>query len=221
MKKFRPYKAGFIVLYVLAFLCLGDAVYSAIRQVTYKAVEGAAQDPMMGFGMFSYLIAILALFYVKMYAGTRIAIDDKTMQIVFPVYIKPAAGAKRASFIYRQGENDLKVVNKKFNLADIEKFGYIEDLGYKKLDNSGAKEDNALFPVHEVALVMKDGKRYHVNAGHYSVKQLKEIVALIEKGSGVKAEGKLSDVEKAEADRIAAKKAAKANKGKNTKGKKK
>ena len=214
MKKFRPYKAGFIVLYVLAALCVGDAVYSIINQV-----RGTANEMMQSFSMFSYLIAILALFYVKLYVGTRIAIDDKTMQIVFPVYIKPAAGAKRASFIYRQGENDLKIVNKKFNLADIEKFGYVEDLGYKKLDNSGAKEDNALFPVHEVALVMKDGKRYHVNAGHYSVKQLKEIVSLIEKGSGVKAEGKLADVEKAEADRIAAKKNAK--NGKNTKGKKK
>ena len=212
MKKFRPYKAGFIVLYVLAALCLGDAVYSIIGQV-----RGTLPEQVQSFSMFSYLIAILALFYVKMYAGTRIAIDDKTMQIVFPVYIKPAAGAKRASFIYRQGENDLKIVNKKFNLADIEKFGYIEDLGYKKLDNSGAKEDNALFPVHEVALVMKDGKRYHVNAGHYSVKQMKEIVSLIEKGSGVKAEGKLADVEKAEADRIAAKKNAKNNKGKKSK----
>ena len=222
MKKFRPYKAGFIVLYVLALLCVGDAVYSAIKQFGMKAAEEAVQNPMAGFSTFSYLIAILALFYVKVYVGTRIAIDNKTMQIVFPVYIKPAAGAKRANFLYRQGENDLKVVNKKFNLADIEKFGYVEDLGYKKLDNSGATENNALFPVHEVALVMKDGKRYHVNAGHYSVKQLKEIVALIEKASGVKAEGKLADVEKAEADRIAAKKAAKANKGaKNAKGKKK
>jgi len=216
MKKFRPYKAGFIVLYVLGFLCVGDAVYSAVSQLT-----GTANEYMQSMGMFSYLIALLAVFYVKTYAVTRIAIDDTTMQIVFPVYIKPAAGAKRVSFIYRQGENDLKVVNKKFKLADIEKFGYIEDLGYKKLDNSGAGENAALFPVHEVALVMKDGKRYHVNAGHYSVKQLKEIVDLIEKGSGVKAEGKLADVEKAEADRIAAKKAAKTNKGKNTKGKKK
>lgn len=211
MKKFRPYKAGFIVLYVLAFLCLSDAVYSIIRQAT-----GTANEMMQSFSLFSYLIAILALFYVKLYVGTRIAIDDRTMQIVFPVYIKPAAGAKRASFIYRQGENDLKVVNKKFKLDEIEKFGYIEDLGYKKLDNSGVDENGALFPVHEVAIVMKDGKRYHVNAGHYSVKQLKEIVDLMEKGSGVKAEGKLADVEKAEADRIAAKKA-KRNKGKNGK----
>ena len=217
MKKFRPYKAGFIVLYALAVLCVSDAIYSAIKQI-----NGTAPEMMQSMGMFSYLIAILALFYVKTYISTRIVIDDKTMQIVFPVYIKPAAGAKRANFLYRQGENDLKVVNKKFNLADIEKFGYVEDLGYKKLDNSGTTENNALFPVHEVALVMKDGKRYHVNAGHYSVKQLKEIVALIEKGSGVKAEGKLADVEKAEADRIAAKKNAKNNKGgRNAKGKKK
>lgn len=212
MKKFRPYKAGFIVLYILGALCLSDAIYSAISQIT-----GTANEYMQSFSLFSYLIALLAVFYVKMYAGTKIVIDDKTMQIVFPVYIKPAEGAKRASFIYRQGENDLKIVNKKFKLEDIEKFGYVEDLGYKNLDNSGATADNALFAVHEVALVMKDGKRYHVNAGHYSVKQMKEIVEMIEKGSGVRAEGKLSDVEKAEADRIAAKKNKKKNPGKKKK----
>jgi len=93
MKKFRPYCAGFIVLYVLCFLCVGDAVYSLISQAM-----GTANEYMASFSMFSYLIAILAFFYVKMYAVSKVVITDKTMQMVNPVYIKPAPGAKRASF---------------------------------------------------------------------------------------------------------------------------
>ena len=189
MKRYRPYRAGYIVIYILGVLCMSDAIFTLIQQFT-----GTLNEYMSSFSLFSYLIALLAFFYVKMYVVTRVEIDSTSMHIVNPVYIKPQPGAKRASFIYRQGENDIKLLNKRFQLADLEKFGYIEDLGYDKLDRSGAGENNALFPVHEVALVMKDGKRYHWNAANYNWKQLQQIIPQIEKGSGVKATGKLADV---------------------------
>ena len=188
MKKFRPYQAGYIVLYVLGILCTSDAVYSLISQY-----RGTANEYMQSFSMFSYLIAILAIVYVKMYASTKVEINDKILHFVNPVYIKPQAGAKRASFIFRQGENDIKKIDKKVPLLELEKYGYIEDLGYARLDNSGVGETNKLFPVHEIALVMKDGKRYHFNGGNYSVKQLKEMNAMIEKVTGLKPEGKLAN----------------------------
>ena len=106
MKKFRPYCAGFIVLYVLCFLCVGDAVYSIVSQAL-----GTANEYMTSFSMFSYLIAILAFFYVKMYAVSKIVITDTTMRMVNPVYIKPEPGAKRAMFIYRSGETDIKLMD--------------------------------------------------------------------------------------------------------------
>ena len=189
MKKYRPYRAGFIVIYILGVLCMSDAIITLIKQFT-----GTLNEYMSSFSLFSYLIALLAFFYVKMYVVTRVEIDSTSMHIVNPVYIKPQPGAKRASFIYRQGENDIKLLDKRFQLADLEKFGYIEDLGYDKLDRSGATETTALFPVHEVALVMKDGKRYHWNAANYSWKQLQQIVPQIEQASGVQATGKLADV---------------------------
>lgn len=187
MKKFRPYKAGFIVLYVLCFLCVGDALYSLISQA-----RGTANEYMQSFSLFSYLIAVLAFLYMKMYAVTHVEVDDKTFRFVNPVYIKPAPGAKRAMFIYRQGETDLKLVDKRFPLIELEKYGYIEDLGYAVLDQSNAGEKNKLFPVHEIALVMKDGKRYHMNGGYYSEKQLKGIVEQIQKATGLAPEGKLA-----------------------------
>ena len=189
MKRYRPYRAGFIVIYILGLLCISDAIVTLVRQMT-----GTLNEYMSSFSLFSYLIALLAVFYVKMYVVTRVEIDSTSMHIVNPVYIKPQPGAKRASFIYRQGENDIKLMNKRVQLTELEKFGYIEDLGYDQLDRSGAGENNALFPVHEVALVMKDGKRYHWNAGNYSWKQLKQIVPQIEQASGVQATGKLADV---------------------------
>lgn len=189
MKKFRPHCAGFIVLYVLAVLCVGDAIHTLIAPYI-----GTSNEMLQSFALFSYLIAVLAILYVKMYATTRIEVDDKTFHFVNPVNIRPAAGQKRAMFIYRNGENDVKKVDKKFLLADLEKYGYIEDLGYSKLDQSGASEKNKLFPLHEVAMVMKDGKRYHVNAGSYSAKQLKAIVEHIQSVTGLAPEGSLADV---------------------------
>ena len=193
MKKFRPYQAGFIVLYVLAILFTSDALYSLYGQAT-----GTANEYMQSFSLFSYLIAALAIVYVKMYATTRVEIGNNTFHFVNPVYIKPAPGAKRASFLFRQGENDIKKVDKRVPLLELEKYGYIEDLGYTSLDSSGAGETNLLFPVHEIALVMKDGKRYHFNGGSYSVKQLKEMTAEIERITGLKPEGKLINPTKPE-----------------------
>lgn len=189
MVKYRPYKAGFIVLYVLTVLCLGDAVYSLIA-----TIFGLGNEYMASFSMFSYLVAVLAILYVRMYASTRVEIDDKSMHIVFPVYIQPQPGAKRAMFLYRQGSTDLKLVNKRFPLAELEKYGYIEDLGYKQLDRSGVKEDNKFFPVQEIALVMKDGKRYHMNGGFYSAKQLSGMVEKIQAVTGLAPEGKLASL---------------------------
>ena len=189
MKKFRPYRAGFIVLYVLGVLCLGEAIHTAIAQST-----GSINEYMQSFSLFTYLIAVLAIIYVKMYIITRVEVDDTTFHFVNPVYIKPAPGEKRAMFIFRQGDNDIKVVDKKFKLADIEKYGYIEDLGYQQLDRSTAGEKNKLFPIHEIALVMKDGKRYHMNGGNYSVKQLQGIFSQVQAATGLAPEGKLAEV---------------------------
>lgn len=189
MNKYRPYRAGFIVIYVLGVLCIGDAIYSLISQAI-----GTANDYMASFSLFSYLIAILAFLYVKMYIATRVEIDGKSFRFVNPVYIKPAPGAKRAMFIYRQGDTDIKLVDKRFQLADLEKYGYIEDLHYAQLDKSNAGPNNKLFPVHEIALVMKDGKRYHMNGAFYSEKQLRSIVEKIFAATNLRPEGKLAEI---------------------------
>ena len=191
MKKYRPYCAGFIVLYVLAALCLGDVVWQIISQV-----NGTQNEMMASMGLFTYLLAILAVLYVKMYAAARIEISNETMKIVCPVYIKPQPGAKRAMFIYRQGDTDMKLMNKTFKLADLEKYGWIEDLNYSRLDASGVGEKNKLFPVHEIALVMQDGKRYHMNGAFYSEKQLREMMSQITSITGIAPSGKLAEYAK-------------------------
>ena len=189
MKKFRPYKPGFIVLYVLALLSISDAAYTLVSQTL-----GRNDAYIANFSLFSYLIAVLAIIYVRMYASTRVEIDGKYMRVVYPVYIKPQPGAKRAMFIFRQGSTDLKLVNKRFLLADMDRYGYIEDLNYSRLDQSGVGENNKLFPIHEIALVMKDGKRYHMNGGYYSPKQLTGMLEKIHAVTGLTAEGKLGDL---------------------------
>ena len=176
-------------MYALGVLCIGDAVISLIRQAM-----GTANEYMQSFSMFTYMIAILAFLYTKLYISTRVEVDDKTFHFVNTVYVKPAPDVKRASFIYRQGENDIKKIDKKFPLVELEKYGYIEDLGYAILDKSGAGEKNKLFPVHEIALVMKDGKRFHMNGANYNDKQLKEMFGHVQKVTGIAPEGKLADI---------------------------
>lgn len=189
MKKFRPYCAGFIVLYALCALCIGDSVYSLVSQA-----RGTANEYMSSFSLFSYLIAAMAIVYVRLYAQSKVVVGEKTMLVANPVYIKPQAGEKRAMFLFRQGETDIKLMNKTFNLADLAKYGYIEDLNYSRLDASGVGEKNKLFPVHEIALVMQDGKRYHMNGGYYTAKQLKAMFQKVQTVTGIAPTGKLADL---------------------------
>ena len=188
MKKFRPYCAGYIVLYVLAALSFSDVV-----RTLYGEFSGNQNEILASMSLFTYLIFALAVVYVKMYASSRVVLSDKTMQIVNPVYIKPQPGAKRAMFIYRNGDTDVKLLNKTFKLEDLEKYGWIEDLNYARLDASGSTEKNKLFPVHEIALVMKDGKRYHMNGGIYKEKQLRPMMQHIKDTTGIAPTGKLAE----------------------------
>ena len=188
MKKYRPYCAGYIVLYALSLLCLVDAGVTLV-----KTLNGTQNEYMASFSLFTYLIAVLGILYAKMYVQSRVEIGSN-MHIVYPVYIRPRADQKRAMFIYRQGDTDLKLVDKTFKLADLETYGWIEDLGFSRLDCSNAGEKNKLFPVHEIALVMQDGKRYHLNLAIYTEKQRKGIVSDIAAQSGLQPTGKLAEL---------------------------
>lgn len=188
MKKYRPFCVGYIVLYALSLLCLVDAGVTLI-----KSLNGTQNEYMASFSLFTYLIAVLAILYTKMYVQSKVVIGGGNMRIVYPVYIRPRADQKRAMFIYRQGDTDIKLVDKTFRLAELEKYGWIEDLGYDRLDCSNAGEKNKLFPVHEIALVMQDGKRYHLNLAIYNEKQRKGIVSDLAAATNIQPEGRLAE----------------------------
>ena len=73
----------------------------------------------------------------------------------------PQAGQQRANFLFRQGASDNWCTacthRRKFELAQLAKYGYIEEFGLQSEDKSGAKTDSRFFPVHEVAFIMQDG----------------------------------------------------------------
>lgn len=189
MKTYRPYTSGFIVLYVLVALCVGDAVYTLIAQLT-----GTGNSAIQSFSMFSYLIAALAVAYASIYARTKVCIDGKNIRIAFPAYIRPQEGQKRAMFIYRQGDTDMKLIDKSFSLSKVERYGYVDDFNLTRVDQSGSNEKSPLFPVKEVCFLTSDGKRYHMNAGMYKQKQLKEMFTQIRDITGIAPEGSLKQI---------------------------
>jgi len=191
MKKYRPYCSGFIVLYILVALSLSDTIYTIVGQIT-----GNMNEYMRSFSMFSYVISAMALAYAYMYVRIHVAIDDKNIRIAYAAYIQPAEGAKRAMFISRQGSLDLKLIDKTFPLASIERYGYAEDLGFSRVDKSSANEKSPLFPVNEVCFLTSDGKRYHMNAAIYKKKQLQGMINQIREATGIEPEGILAEVMK-------------------------
>lgn len=185
-KTWRPTCPGFIVLYVLSVVCLLDCYYS-----TMDIIHGTASEFTASFTVFTYLILIVAVLYDKLYIASRVEISSKEMRIVYPIYIRPGTGVKRVSFIYRQGALDIRQVNRQFPITDIVKYGFAEDLGFQRLDRSGSSPTNRLFPVHEIVLVVKDGKRYHLNIAFYSMKNQKAMMQYLRQALGFAPEGAL------------------------------
>ena len=134
---------------------------------------------------------ISAMCYLWMYGRSQVAIDDASLRVASPMNIIPKPGEARASFVFRQGGGDIRFVDKTLRLDAITRYGYVEDLGYKQIDASQASERNKLFPVHEVAFITDDNKRYHMNAAIYSRQQRKEIFTLVRQRSGVDPTGRL------------------------------
>ena len=189
MKCYRPYKAGFIVLYVLSLLSLADVVYTIIRQAM-----GIRNDYMASFSFFSYLVFAMACCYTWQYARAKVVIDGHKMRMAFPVNMRPKQGEARAMIIFRQGDLDLKFIDKTIDLKLVTRYGYAKDLGYEPLDQSRGGEDSKLFPVREVAFITSENKRYHMNAGFYSDKQNREIFTQVRDITGIEPEGSLADV---------------------------
>ena len=187
MKRYRPYAPGFIVLYVLTLLSFADVVYTTIRQIR------GVNDYMSGFSLFSYLVFALACCYTWQYARAVVAFDGNKMRVAFPANIRPKEGQPRAMIVYRQGDLDLKFVDKTIDLKRVTSYGYVEDMGYKPLDGSPNGGKSKLFPVHEVAFITDENKRYHMNAGIYSEKQRHEIFTHVRLISGVEPTGKLAE----------------------------
>lgn len=179
MKRFRPRCGGYYFLYVLVVLTLADAVYSFI-----STMNGTANEYIQSFSMFSYIIAAFAVLYARLYMAAKVEISDKTLHIACLFALRPAKDAKRVSFIFRQGDLDLKLVDKRVELANIVKYGYVEDLGCPGIDQTGARPNSKAFPVHEMAFITNDNKRYHLNIAVYGKKQEQEIISLIAAATG-------------------------------------
>lgn len=188
LKTYRPYCSGYIALYVLVLICVTDAVFTLVGQIT-----GTLNEFMASFSFFSYIIMAMGLAYAWMYVRAKVVLDDRTARFAFPANVRPREGQPRAMLIYRQGDLDLKFIDKTVPLDAIVRWGWVEDLGYKRIDCSAAKE-KGVFPVHEVAFITGDKKRYHWNAAIYNRKQQVEIVSHIAKASGIRPEGGLAEL---------------------------
>jgi len=188
MKRFRPHTAGFIVLYVLTLLSFADVVYT-----TYRQIRGINNDYMASFSFFSYFVFAMALCYVWQYARAKVVISGSKMRVAFPVNMRPKQGQPRAMIIFRQGDLDLKFIDKTIDLKLVTRYGYAKDLGYESLDQSRGGEKSKLFPVREVAFITSENKRYHMNAGIYSPKQRRDIFAEVRRQTGLEPEGALAE----------------------------
>ena len=182
----RPHRFGYLFLYGLCLLCVGDTVYTVWCQAT-----GAENAFVSSFGLLSYLITAAALVYASVYLKSRITVSGGTLRTVGPVMRRPKEGEQRAMFLFRQGELDITLWDKSFPLSELVRYGYCEDLDVPRVDESSSKE-TGFMPVHEIAFILTGSRRCHMNAGAYDEKQIRQLVTEIEKQTGIRPEGRLA-----------------------------
>ena len=193
MKKFRPHNAGYIVVYVVVILAILESLWT-IYTMFLQAQNPQENTLMDSFFIWTLLILPVAVIFGNRYRQTVVEISSTHMRIVRPVLITPKPGEARASFLFRQGEYDNVLIRRSFELSQLAKYGYIEAFGLRPEDKSGAKENAKLFPLHEVAFVMQDGRNCRMNAAIYNAQQLKGIVTSIRDATGIEPTGALADV---------------------------
>ncbi len=184
--KIRPHRIGYLVLYALCLLCIGDTVYTLFCQVT-----GRENAMVASFGFLSYLITAAALVYGTTYLRAHTSVSGGIFRTVGPVMRRPREGEKRASFLFRQGGLDMQLWDKSFPLQELVRYGYCEDIGVPRVDESDAKA-TGFMPVHEIAFILTENRRCHMNAGAYSEKQIRRLIEEIKKQTGLSPEGELS-----------------------------
>ena len=193
MKKYRPLNAGYILVYVIVIAVILQGIWTLIAMMLRQGA--AAQNSFTGmFDMWTLILVPLAVIYGNHYRQTVVELSSTAMRIVRPAVVYPKEGEKRASFVFRQGGSDNVLIRRSFELSRLAKYGYIEDFGLRPEDKSGAKTDAKLFPVHEVAFIMEDGRNCRMNAAVYKPAQLREIFTLLRDATGIEPTGKLAEV---------------------------
>lgn len=188
MKTYRPRSSGFIVIYVIAFLSLLDVGYTL-----YTTITGANTGMMGSFSYFAYMIAAVAWCYTWMYGSSRVELREETLHMVYPAMVSAPEKGPRAMILFRQGDLDMRRIDKTFRYDQVVRWGYQQDLKVSRLDKSQAHAKSPLLPVHEVAFLTADGKRYHLNVGLFTKKQRAELLPAIAERMPLPPEGDLKD----------------------------
>ena len=191
MKKFRPLNAGYILTYAVVALCIIQGIWIIISMILRQNAQNSATGML---DMWSLILVPIAVVYGYHYIQTVVELSSTHMRIVRPAQIIPKPGQQRASFLFRQGTSDNVLIRRKFELAQLAKYGYIEEFGLQSEDKSGAKTDSRFFPVHEVAFIMQDGRNCRMNAAIYKPAQLKEMFTFLREATGIEPTGKLAEV---------------------------
>ena len=197
MKKYRPFNAGYILVYVVVIAVIVQGIWTLISIMLRQGAQ--TQNAVTGMlDMWTLILVPFAVIYGNHYRQTVVELSTTAMRIVRPALVYPKAGEKRASFVFRQGNSDNVLIRRKFELKQLAKYGYAEEFGLRPEDKSGAKTDARLFPVHEVAFIMQDGRNCRMNAAIYKPAQLREMFTTIREATGIEPTGKLAEIMQAQ-----------------------
>ena len=198
MKKYRPLNAGYILVYVVVIAVILQGIWTLIAMM----LRQGAQTQNSVTGMLGHVDA-------DPRSPSPLSMAITTGRRWSSFHLPRCASCARRWSIPRRARSALRSSSDRAaatmcsSAASSSSVSWPNTVMPKNLacgrrDKSGAKTDARLFPVHEVAFIMQDGRNCRMNAAIYKPAQLREMFTTIREATGIEPTGKLAEIMQAQ-----------------------
>ena len=178
MIRIRPINLGYLLIYLIAaFIFVLTLLIMIYSQDVFSIICGI-------------LCSTLFSIFVYYYSREHVQLSAEKITVVACVWLKREGKSQAIPILFTQGKLEQRIVKSEFRLSDLDKYGYIHDLGLRQKEYS----PSGGYIVREVAFVLKDGIDCRLNIEHYTKNQVKKLLTYVYESTSILPQGKLNEL---------------------------
>lgn len=190
IKTIRPLNPGYIIFYVIGFFIIAISAWVLIDTIIERDFSGTVLEYIAGIG-----VPLIFFMYIYTFLNVRVVLRDQSIYICTLMWLKRGKKLRAIPIFFTSGKSEQRLVRSEMNLCDLKEYGFIKDLGLKRLEKPN-RADFTGYVIKEIAFVMKDGSDIRLNAALYPEFQIRMIINHIYEKTGMIPTGSLAKIMK-------------------------